>query len=268
MKTKAEHVCGITSLLMIALISSAGLGEESTRSPSASDTGRDESVLSVGPGVIVRSQPYDGVGSDALAIPFITYRGRYLTVNGKELGVRVLEEEHFSIRALLGLRTEGYDSDDSRALDGMDDRDFAVDAGVGMTILLDPFTADVSFVNDISGRHDGHELRGRISYPFRGAFGISKLTMTPYSGLSWRSENLNDYYYGVEGDEARAGRPKYSAGDGLNPFVGLGIRYEVSSTWSAFFQVSCEWLDSEITESPIVSDHHVLSFMGGLVYRF
>jgi len=268
MKTKAEHVYVVASLLMIAIISSAGLCEEPSQPSAEGDAGRGEAVLSVGPGVIVRSQPYDGVDSDVLAIPFITYRGRYLTVNGKELGVRVLEEERFSIRALLGLRTEGYDADDSRALDGMDDRDFAVDAGVGMNILLDPVTADVSFVNDVSGRHDGHELRGRISHSFRRAFGVSSLTMTPYSGLSWRSENLNDYYYGVEGDEVRAGRPKYSAGGGLNPFVGLGIKYEVSSTWSAFLQVGCEWLDSEVTDSPIVADHHIVSVMGGLVYRF
>jgi outer membrane protein len=119
-------------------------------------------------------------------------------------------------------------------------------------------------VNDLLGNHDGQAVR--FSYSRR--FIKDPWTITPSGGVLWQSNNLTDYYFGVETNEAQAGRPAYSVGEAWNPFLGLNLSYQIDEQWSTTAIFRYVWLDSEIHNSPIVSDDYEVVLMAGFIYRF
>ena len=87
-------------------------------------------------------------------------------------------------------------------------------------------------------------------------------------GLSWRSENLNNYYYGVRAKEATANRTVYKSGNSVNPYAGVVLDYQLAERWSIFSMFRNEWLGNEITDSPIVDQDSKISLILGLLYCF
>ena len=92
--------------------------------------------------------------------------------------------------------------------------------------------------------------------------------LTPSAGITWQSNNLTDYYYGVEWDEVTGSRPYYSAGDAWNPFVSLTTQYYFTEKWSSLVMLSYEWLDNEISDSPIVNKQYQVRVMAGVMCKF
>ena len=127
-------------------------------------------------------------------------------------------------------------------------------------------TTDVSA--DVLNEHKGHQVRLFYNYDFRGAANIQDLLATPSFGVTYRSRQLNDYYYGVRDDEVIPGRPEYHAGDSIGLLAGLRLNYRLDERWSTMAMASVQWLGSEITDSPVVEKHYVASFLLGIMYRF
>ena len=47
--------------------------------------------------------------------------------------------------------------------------------------------------------------------------------------VALRDQRLNDYYYGVRPEEARADRPAYEAQSGVVPEIGFYAAYQLST---------------------------------------
>ena len=228
----------------------------------------EKATLLVGAGMVIQDEPLKGLGSKVFPIPFYMYQGKAFSMRGISATYDVFDEETWTIGALARFRTDGYDADDSSYLDGMSDRRNSLDVGVELGVENSWGNIRLNFLTDALGQHDGQEAGLTYVIPIRAAFGIKKLGLRPMTGLSWRSNNLNNYYYGVRSREATANRPKYESGDSINPFVGVGLDYLLDERWSIFSLFKNEWLSSEITDSPIVDQHNKISLVLGLVYRF
>ena len=118
--------------------------------------------------------------------------------------------------------------------------------------------------NDILGKHDGHIL----SLSYGKTFRRKNLTLTPSVGLKWQSENFVNYYYGVRSKESRSSRPTYHPSDALNPFMSLRLTYKLNEKWNIFSSFRYQWLDNEISNSPIVDQSYQTSLMFGFMYVF
>ena len=103
-------------------------------------------------------------------------------------------------------------------------------------------TADVSA--DVLNEHKGHQVRLSYNYDFRGAANIRDLLVTPSIGVTYRSRQLNDYYYGVRSDEAILGRPEYDVGDSTGLLAALKLNYRLDEQWSVMAMTSVQWLGS------------------------
>jgi outer membrane protein len=121
---------------------------------------------------------------------------------------------------------------------------------------------------DVLNEHKGHEFRLSYDYDFRGAFNVSALSVTPGVGVTYRSRQLNDYYYGVRSDEVIPGRPQYEVGDSTGLLASVRANYRLYERWSVMAMTSVEWLGSEITDSPIVEKDYEISMLVGVMYRF
>lgn len=230
---------------------------------------KDESLFLLGPGVLYIRDPYKGVDEDIYPIPLFIYRGERLSIFGPRATYSLFgEKDRWGVEALFRLRLEGYEDNDSRCLRGMDDRDGTIELGMRYIHDLDFAVVSAEFSQDILGEHDGCEMRLTLSKAFNSVLGIESLRLTPIVGVNWRSGDLNDYYYGVRPSEALPGRRAYTADSAPGLLTALQADYKLSNRWSLFGLVSLEWLDDEITDSPIVARDQITSALLGALYKF
>jgi outer membrane protein len=248
--------------VLVLLISTAQANQQEQK-PEGEQAG-----LFLGAGLMIQDKPLKGVDAKVYPLPFYMYRGKAFSMRGLSASYEVLGDEHWSIRGLARFRTDGYDADDSSDLDGMSDRRNSLDLGAELWLENSWGNVGLDWATDALGVHDGHEARLSYVIPFRGAFGIKKLGLRPMLGLNLRSENLNNYYYGVRGKEATANRTAYKSGSSVNPYAGVALDYQLAGRWSIFSMFRNEWLGSEITDSPIVDQDSKISVILGLLYRF
>jgi len=228
----------------------------------------EQGSLLVGAGLMIKDEPLKGIGTKVYPLPFYMYQGKAFSMRGLSASYEVLDEPMWSVRGLARFRTDGYDADDSSDLDGMSDRRNSLDVGAELWIENSWGNVGLDWVTDALGKHDGHEATLSYVVPIKGAFGIKKLGLRPMFGLCWRSENLNNYYYGVRSKEATANRTAYKSGESVDPHAGVALDYQLAKRWSIFSMFRSEWLGSEITDSPIIDQDNVVSVILGLVYRF
>ncbi len=256
--------------LVVAFFVTSGWCEEAqTETTSAETAEMDEGPsIHVGGGAIISSQPYVGTDARVYPLPLFTYEGRKLYFRGIMGGYWLYSFDGLSVGPVIRPRFEGYDEHDSSELRGMDDREWSIDGGLGVSWLTSIGLFGVTFVTDMLGRHNGQELD--LSYTI--LFKWGGFDFIPSLGVRWKSENLVDYYYGVNDDEIRfdgaVSRASYDGNDAVNPYLQLAVRRKLSDRWSLLGAVQYEWLDSEITDSPIVDDDYEASFLLGILYSW
>ena len=224
---------------------------------SPSITHAEEQVERPGPwqlgvGIIVLDKPYTGTDTEFKAIPVVGYIGERLQVFGPRASYLLAGNETFSLRADSIVRFSGYEPGDSAALQGMDEREITVEAGLTVSAGGAFGELSLSVLTDVLNRHSGQEAVLRYGYEITG----ERLVFTPFAGLRWTSSNLADYYYGVRSAEATPSRPAYSAPSSTTPLVGLTARYRLSSHWSLFGLLTTERLAGGLRDSPIVEDDY------------
>lgn len=225
--------------------------------------------LWAGGGFLTLQKPYKGVEAECYALPLLIYQGPKLTLFGPVATYSLFgEENRWAFQGLARIRTEGYNNNDSRYLDGMSDRDPTVELGLRYLHDLNFAVLTLDFSHDILDKHSGWESRLTLRKTFRDILDIQSLNLTPSIGLNWRNKQLNDYYYGVRATESESGRDAYNVGGSLGWLTGLQLNYKLSEKWSLFGLANLEWLDNEITDSPIVEKDYTLSLLAGLFFEF
>lgn len=144
------------------------------------------------------------------------------------------------------------------------DRDYAGEAG--FEVLADGRWGHLQFAahHDVSGTHDGFELDLNYGIGWRN----ERWYFEPSVGLSFKSADLNDYYWGVRENEANPALPAYAAKSGVNVRGKLAASYYLTRQWAVSFAAEYERLNDEAAQSPIVEEDNVLGYFAGMLYRF
>jgi len=143
-------------------------------------------------------------------------------------------------------------------------RDYAVELGV--ELLTDGLWGELQLTAfaDASDTHDGYELRADYSRGWR----KQRLYIEPSLGLSYKSANLNNYYWGLTEEEAGSVVQPYVASAGVNWHARLAIGYQLTRHWAVSLVAEYERLNDEAARSPIVEENRVLGWFAGLAWRF
>lgn len=210
-----------------------------------------------------RDTPYRDYDNRWLALPLVRFEGERLNVRGTRASFQLTEAQGFSTQAIVQAHLEGYDPSRSPFLDGMHDRDWSLDAGLGAT-WTNPRVGQFSLsaVTDALGRHEGQEVQ--LGYSV--AFNAGAWLVAPTLNLRWKSDDMVDYYYGVRDDEATALRPAYRPGSALVPALSVVVMRPVSARWSLYGQLVHSRLPSSVTDSPIVEKSGTTFLAIGLGY--
>lgn len=144
------------------------------------------------------------------------------------------------------------------------DRDYAIEVGVESLIEDDWGVTTLHAFHDVSGTHGGYELAA--NYSRRWVAG--RLSFTPSLGVYYKSDRLNDYYWGVHPDEASMALPEYQAGGGFSFEGGVRANYYVSRSLRIAVSVNYEHLVDDVAGSPLAEDDHVVAWFSGLAWSF
>jgi outer membrane protein len=144
------------------------------------------------------------------------------------------------------------------------DRDYA--AELGLELLADGRWGmlQIAAFHDVSGTHEGYEVEFDYSYGWRN----QRFYIEPSFGLSFKSEDLNNYYWGVPADNLGSTFPGYTASSGVNAFARLQFSYQISRNWLFSFVGEVERMNDEAAGSPIVEEQNVIGYFAGFGYRF
>lgn len=217
----------------------------------------------VGVGAMMPIRPYKGMDNDVYVVPILMLEYKYFFIDKSVFGYYFNEKGNGLRFGIIGApHFGGYDSDDSRALRGMDDRDWGFDLGLRMEWENDYFDLAVDAMADISGTYKGQEVDLTVSKVLFNGF------LTPRMGVSWQSKDLVDYYYGVERKEAMPGRNYYTPDADFEYVLGLMVSMPLGDKWALIGDVQCSFLGNEVQDSPIIDEDNVLRYTLGMVYRF
>jgi outer membrane protein len=245
----------------MAILPAAGAAPLAAGAATSTPAKHDQTI---GGGIYVVPQPYEGVGISIVPTPLFNVSYRRFYIYGTEGGFRWNERSLLGWRVFVTPRFMGYNAKDSDALKGMESRSYSGDFGAGVTVRPIPFIVDLKVRSDILGKSGGQDatLDVDLLLPAGGWL------LRPSAGLQWQSGDLADYYYGVRRSEARPGRPADRIGAALNPYVEIEVSRKIGERWTFAAGLTVTRLDREIADSPIVSSNDSKSGYIGLLYDF
>ena len=237
--------------------------------------------LGVAMGYGERSNPL--LNSDDLPIVLdldIAYFGKHFFFDNGDLGLTFTDNELVTASVMARIRSDQvfFGRTNTRFINigstgqaletpaevTVPDRDYAAEAGVELLSDGRWGMLQVNAFHDVSGTHNGYELDLDYGIGFR----ARRWYLRPSVGASYKSAELNDYYWGVRPSEANEVLPAYEAGAGINVRARLSANYYFSRSWLLTLSAEYERLNDEAAGSPIVTDQAVLGYFAGFGYRF
>lgn len=263
-------------VLTAALLPAAVHAQSGCTAPSPDCVVVGDWSLSVSLGYGERSNPIAG-GRDIplVVVPQISYYGKRFFLENLDLGVTLYED---ATNTLNLLATPGYD----RVFFVRDDpQNYFVTFASGAIAPASPETqqaiarprrttyltglewlfragrvaGQLDALYEATGRHKGYEVRGAVAAPLI----QNENSLVVSTGFTWKSDALVDYYYGIG--------PAYRPDAAFNPFIKLGYSRPLGERFTLNAFAHYEYLDDAIADSPIVTDHGVLSVFAGVVIK-
>lgn len=222
------------------------------------------SGLSVGFGVNANNPGYVGYHNQVTPFPLLFYRHGRLFFAGISAGYVVVKGGRYSLSLVVRPRILRLSASDSAQLAGLSSRRPSLDGGAVFSIRSHWGTFNISLFTDLLGRNHGREVDAGYVYPIH----LGSLTLSPGLGARFENTSLTYYYYGVSPAETRPGRPAYTPGTAINPYVKLGLIFPFAKRWRLFTAFSYRRLASTIQDSPIVDVSHTASETVGISYTF
>ena len=217
----------------------------------------------IGAIIAADSNPYIGQSADVVPIPLISYRSGPLSIGTNGLGYRFIQTGPWDVTVAARPRFSGLISTDGALLDGID-RQVTGDLALEARYDIGVYYASFDLRQEFTGEHDGQELRFGVGTRTR----VGRVGLDLGAGAFWQNDDLSRYIWGVSPSETAIGRPAYAPGYVIVPYVSLRARLPLSGNWSLLGTVRVDFLNSDISSSPIIEDDQLFSGALGISYSF
>lgn len=146
----------------------------------------------------------------------------------------------------------------------VDERRLAVMGGLDYGLYLDQWLLSLQLLNDVSGVHDGQELRLAASWHTQWAGNGLSVSL----GAIWQDQDLLNYYYGLEPHEVNDAGLTFRGKADWSPLVKLQWRRPLTDKWSFYSTLHYKQFGKHTADSPLLVDDYVITgFIGG-IYHF
>jgi outer membrane scaffolding protein for murein synthesis (MipA/OmpV family) len=213
--------------------------------------------------------PYVGAENSVFAYPYLTsfrdsaFTDDWILIREGNLGVRWASENHWELALMGRVQTLGPGSGDVPALRGLEDRKWTLELAPMVGYRGWPVHVDFKTYADILDRHGGLISELTLSLPYESSRGY----IVPSVRAIQYSQDFTNYYYGVSAAEAGPLRPQYQADDATNTALKLRWGYAITDKWLLSGSIGIEFLDDEISNSPIVDNDSLWSGNIGVAYN-
>ncbi len=256
---RTVSACGLVAAAA-ALLPSVALSHGNESDPSTTNA----SPWALGLVVMPEKKPYRDYDNKTEVLPFFTYENRWVRVAGPGLELKLGQDGPVRWGLTASYAGDGYKSEDSPYLSGMADRKSSFWLGARMGLRTDLATFSAEWSADASSKSQGQKIKLGVER----RFSVGSLGITPRLTATWLDSKYVQYYYGVESNEARAGRTAYNAGSAVNTELGLRMDYQLARQHMVFADLGVTSLGNSIKNSPLVSRNNVPEVRLGYMYRF
>ena len=259
-KLLLQAVCA--SLLVGSLITPAGAGYEVTRIPTDN---LPSGTPGLGAGMLLTRDVYAGQERTPDIVPLYVYEGKWLFAHGTSAGVHAFKNDWLELDLLVRWRFQEFDPQYEAGFEGLNKRQQTLDGGFGGGVRGDWGALRLEYVTDVKDRHDGSELDLTYRYPMQ----AGALSLSPYITLAYLDDDLANYYYGVSAAEsADTGLAAYAPGASANVEFGIATAWQLSDHLSVFGNVGLAFVDTNIQQSPLVTEDIGATAFFGATYFF
>lgn len=212
--------------------------------------------------------PYLGSDNSTILFPYLSsfrhsaFTDNWLFIRGENAGFRFIAGD-WELGLIGRVQTLGQGAAVNDELLGIEDRNWAVEAGPLIGFRRWPVHAQFRTYWEMPNKHSGFSSELELSWPRD--FGVGYLV--PAVRVAYLSPEYSDYYFGVSDSEAGVGRPAYQAGSAMNIWAGFSLGYEVAPRWMLKASLGLEHLDSAVTSSPIIDRDRLWSGTIGFAYN-
>lgn len=181
---------------------------------------------------------------------------------GIQAGYKIPIIKDLHIVPTITYQFDGYDRSGDY-LTGMEKRQDAIYGGVRASYSHGGHSLYTSYNHDISGRNNGYLVDVGYNY-----FKMLKpFVLSPTIEYHRKSANYSNYYYGVKNSEATTYRHAYQPGATETYSASMLTMYYVNKKLYLLLSLSYEFLNSKITDSPIINKDGRFSSYIGVAYK-
>jgi outer membrane protein len=226
--------------------------------------GPSDITWSLGVAVISSDQGYVDVGTETKLVPAVGIQYGNFSLLGPQASYKMFGNDQLEISAIGNLRFDGYEAEESDIFKGMEDRDMSFDAGIEAEIDTSFGEFGLGIVHDITSTHKGFELSASYGIPMMFKNGRVML----YVAANYQSEDLANYYYGVQQNEATSSRAFYEVDATTNLEIGIGSTWLFDNKHFIKADISYSAYGSDIKDSPLVDKSGQAQILVGYAYVF
>lgn len=217
----------------------------------------------------VSQSPYVGTENSSFAYPYLTsfrhnaFTDDWLILSNGDAGFRWTNDAGWVLGAVGRINTQGTGTGAVEELLGFDTRNWTVEVAPVVGWRGWPVHLELKHYNEIFSSNGGPTSQFETSLPVELSWGW----VIPAVRLIHHSADYNRYYYGVSEGEVTPGRSAYVPGSSNSIKVAVNVGYAITENWLLSVSAGYEWLDSAISDSPVVEEDTLWSANVGVAYN-
>jgi outer membrane protein len=263
-KLVARYCPALAAILVLAILPFPAHAENTLESIRRTDL----NDYAFGVALSVSEDPYVGGETSTYFFPYLTslthpaLTKQWLYFQDGDIGLRYVSDGGWEAGVVIRPQTLGLGPDNEEA-EGLFERRWSIESGPKVAWRGWPIHIVLKHYWEILDRHDGTTTELSLELPKSFDWGY----VVPSLEFKHMSEAYVDYYYGVDLNETRPWRPAYAPDSAMNPYLAFRVGYRLTPRWLLSFKAGLEFLDSSITNSPIVDKDKLWSASLGIAYN-
>ena len=222
---------------------------------------------SLGAAALVTPNMYKGEQDRLYPIPMVGYEGDSFYLRGLTAGYYLWNDQADKLSIITYYSPIFFRAKDSdyKSMRQLENRKATLMAGLSYVHNTQYGFLRTVLAGDTLGNSNG--VNWDTAWLYR--YNSDRLTLTPGIGITWNSENQNEYYYGISKNESlRSGLDSYDPEDSWTPYVELSVNYKLTDSWNVFGMGRYVHLADEVTNSPMIDKEWSGILMTGITYSF
>lgn len=233
---------------------------------------RKEFNMSVGAATMKSKSPYKYISYKYSYLPMLSIRYKNLNFRGPSISYNLLGsiKSNHNLSLVSSYQFNRYKSTDSPIFEGMGNRRGGLYIGAKVKYKVKPLNLEFKIMKDVSGYHGG--IIGTMAIgpqlpPLSVIFKYLPFTIfnVRYSLKLYDSTYMN-YFYGVQSQEVKVDRPKYSSSLATSNSFNTFIRVSIQKNLALIAVYEREYLSRKIKQSPLVDKSNISSLFISISY--